>query len=560
MLVELAIRDFVVLKSVRVRMGPGLTAVTGETGSGKSLILDALKVLLGGRASAEHIRTGRERSIVEGLVEPEDSGEIGRALDEQGLKSPEEEAVILRREIRRGGRSRAWINGSPVPAAALRRVGALLVEIHGQHEQQRVLRSGHQLRLLDAFSGALELRREVAQSFREYEAVAGKLEELRQRTRDAAARADLLSSRLEEIEGARIAGPGEEEELRGESSRLEHAETLRGGGRELERRLRSAQGSVTDQLSGMCAQLERLARMDPALKTVLDALDSARHEVSEAAADLAALSQRYEHDPGRLEQVRRRLALLGRLAMRYGPRLEDVLETGKSLRKQLDEFESSEWEIARLKRKARAAEETWRRRAERLGKRRVKGAAALEKEVDGRLGGLGLEGGRFQVRFRRESEISPSGREGVDFEVALNPGFPPASLRSTASGGELSRVILALKAVLVGVADTPTMAFDEVDAGIGGRVARAVALRLQEVARKRQLLVITHLARVAAGATAHVLIEKSASEDGFMEAKARTLNPEERALEVARMLGGDPSSRESIAHARRLLEEGGAAS
>ncbi len=550
MLIELRIRNFAVLRSAQLRLEPGLNVISGETGAGKSIVVDALEILLGGRASSAVVRSGERRATVEGVFDIQGDADLAAALDEQGLEA-DDDHLVLRREVRSEGRSRAWINGSPATAALLRCIGALLVDIHGQHEHQRLMSAAFQREVLDAFGECGELAAEVAGHFRREAALQERLDALAERRRDLESRADFIRFRLGEIHGARIR-PGEDDEIQTEVNRLANADLLMRETYALQALLHDDDDAVTDRLSGAAARLRRLAEIDPALEPTASALEDAYHSVSDAGAELRSYGDAIDHDPARLESLHERQALLQALMRKYGPTLSAVIETAETLARELDELEAAELDATELRNQVAHAQESCTTSAARLSRRRQDAAKRLAHATEALLPSLGLEGGRFQVDFETLAAPSAHGLEHIHFMATMNPGFPPGPLSRIASGGELSRIMLALKSVLTGIDDLPTLVFDEIDAGIGGVVADKVGERLEDVARGRQVFAVTHLARIAARAANHFVVEKG-TVGGVAETTLRRLTPDERVHEIARMLGGDPESEPSLEHARELL-------
>ena len=550
MLIELRIQNFAVLKDLSASLQAGLNVVTGETGAGKSIVVDAVEVLLGGRASAGVVRSGEGRALIEGVVRVEGLDEVGELLSGLGLEA-EDGHLILRREVRAEGRSRGWVNGSPVTAGVLRRIGSLLVDIHGQHEHQRLLSGDFQRAVLDAFAGCRELAARVEEAFQRITHLRQRVAGLEERRRELESRADFIRFQLGEIVVAKIR-PGEDDELRTEANRLANADLLARESDLLHEALQAGDDAVTDRLADAAARLRRLGDTDPTLTPFASALEDAYHQVSDTSTELAHYAAGVDHDPARLEALRERQATLERLQRRYGPALADVIAKGEALQGELDELDAADFDADALNRELGRAEAQWDAAAAELSNKRREGGDRLSREAVAAFPGLGLERARFEVCFEELAAPSARGRERVRFMAAMNPGFPPAPLSRIASGGELSRVMLVLKSVLAGIDDLPTLVFDEIDAGIGGVVAGRVGERLQEVARGRQVLVVTHLARIAARASNHLLVEKVAAKDTTVTA-LRRLDGEERVREIARMLGGDPESASSLDHARELL-------
>lgn len=550
MLIELRIRNFAVLKDLAISLEPGLNVVSGETGAGKSIVVNALEVLLGGRASSGTVRSGAQRAVVEGVADVKGLAEVAALLDELGIEA-DDRHLVLRREVRGEGRSRGWVNGSPATAGVLRRVGSLLVDIHGQHEHQRLMSGDFQQEVLDMFGGCRELASRVDAVHRKAAALKRRLAGLEERRRELESRADFIRFRLGEIQAARIR-PGEDDQLGIEAKRLASADLLAREAHALRTLLHSGDEAVTDRLSGAATRLARLSETDPALAPMAAALDDAYHRVADAAEELAAYGDAIDHDPARLEELRERQALLQALMRKYGPTLAAVIHTGETLARELEDLETGELGAATLRGRLDRLQAEWKQAAGELSRHRRRAAARLSREAEAIFPALGLEGGRFMVGFEDLPTPSPRGLERIRFMATMNPGFPPGPLSRIASGGELSRVMLALKSVLAGIDDLPTLIFDEIDAGIGGVVAASVGERLVAVAQGRQVVAITHLARIASRAATHFVVEKR-TVDGRALTELKRLDAGERVREIARMLGGDPDSHSSLAHARALL-------
>ncbi|MFC1531017.1 DNA repair protein RecN [Gemmatimonadota bacterium] len=552
MLRELHVRNYAVIDDARLDLQPGLNVLTGETGAGKSLIVGALSLLLGERASSEVVRAGEDRALVEGVFDGSKSPALIRLCEEQGIEV-NENWLILRREVLREGRNRAWVNGSPATAALVRQLGQGLVDLHGQHEHQALLRRDAQREILDAFAGATEAARRTSEAH-------GRLADLRRRiseTRAEAAstreRADYLEFRAREIEAAGLES-GEDEAVALEICRLEHSEDLM----ELSATLHSAvygdDGALVEALGSLLRKVDDLVRIDPAAAEIERLYSDARTTLEELGRCLSAYHNAVEHDPKRLEVLRERLDLIHRLKRKYGTTLEEVILAGRTAREELEYADRSSLDLATLALEEERALEDLAREAEGLTSLRQASAIRLEEEVTGLLPELGMEGGRFRVRLEALEWIGENGAESAEFQVSLNPGFEPGPLARIASGGEMSRVMLALKTVLAEVDDVPSLVFDEIDSGVGGRVAHQVAARLSRVAENHQVFAITHLPQIASRASAHLYVEKIQA-DGLASARVRVLEGDERVEELARMLGGDPGREASRRHAAELLSE-----
>jgi DNA repair protein RecN (Recombination protein N) len=550
MLVELRIRDYAVVEDLTLDLGPGLNVLTGETGAGKSIIVGALSLLLGERASASLVRTGAERATVEAVFDLTSMPDVRRVLDEQGFRA-DDDLLILRREVAVAGRSRAWVNGSPATASVVGDIGRALVDLHGQHEHQTLLRSADQRSILDAFGGALDVAARVSALHAEQQTRRAALEEHEQRVREIETRADFLRFQLDEIDGARVE-PAEDESLEAEAKRLEHTSELAEGASRLHEALYAADGSIADRLADARKALERLAAVDAELASEVERLDEAVLGVEDVGRRVGDYASRVEHDPGRLERVRARLDRLFRLKRKYGPELADVLAAAQRVRGELADLEDAEHDLSALRKSVEQETTALHAAAVELGRLRRDAAAGLGTAVAAVLPELGLPGASFEVRLTAHEAISAGGAEVVEFLVSPNPGFELMPLARIASGGELSRVMLALKSVLAEVDRVPVLVFDEIDAGVGGVVAAAVAEKLAEVASRHQVFVVTHLAQVASRGGHHLLVEKAMT-GGVASAEVRPLSGDARVQEIARMLGGDPESAKSRAHARELL-------
>ena len=550
MLTHLRVCDYAVLDEATLELGPGLSVLSGETGAGKSLLVGALSLLLGERAAADVVRAGADRAVIEGAFDVTGRPELADRLDELGIV-PEDGVLVLKREVAAEGRNRAWVNGSPATVAVVGELGSLLVDLHGQHEHQALLRPDEQRRILDAFAGAAALAAEVAERFEDRARLLCELGTVEARRRELEARADFLRFQRDEIGGARVE-KGEDEALEEEARRLEHASELAVETGGLHERLYAGEDAASDRVSMARDVVQRLARVDPSLEEIAALLESAYHQVVEAARRLGDYAAGVEHDPSRLDRVRHRLDRLFRLKRKYGPELADVLETGRRVSAELDELEAAAFDLGRLRERVGAATAELSEAAQQLTKARLGAAERLEGAVAVLLPELGMPGGEFRVVLEALAEPTAGGAETVELRVSLNPGFELRPLRRVASGGELSRVMLALKAVLARVDRVPTLVFDEIDVGIGGAVAGAVAAKLRDVAEAHQVLVVTHLPQLAARAHGHLLVEKG-TRRGVASTRVRALQGEERVREIARMLGGDPESERSRDHARELL-------
>ena len=552
MLLEIRVRNFAVIDAVTVSFQSGLNVLTGETGAGKSMLLDAILLIRGARAQTDVIRTDTETATVEALFEAAPRGAAAAVLEEAGL-GLDQGQVVVRRELTRSGRHRAFVNDSPVTVGLLERLGDHLVEIHGQHEHQRLLEPARQLDLLDRFADAEELGDRVGELFAKHRAAGTELERARAAERDRAQREDLLRLQVSELDAARLR-VGEEEELRVERRRLQHAERLSAGLAEAALLLNDDDGSAMSRLHRTARLLRDLARLDPAFGAPADSVDGAGALVEDALASVRALRESIAMTPGRLEALDERLDALTRLKRKYGDTESAMLAFREAAAAELERLGRHEAILAEQERMLAELEAELSGAAHELSKRRHEAAERFAGEAARELRELGMERARFEIAVTRApfAEIGARGLDRVEFRLSTNPGEDVRPLARIASGGELSRTMLALKAILARADRVPTMIFDEVDSGIGGRVAAVVAQKLAAAAEGRQVLCVTHLAPIAARAVHHVRVAKSVR-GGRTRVSAEIVTGEARVEEIARMVAGDRVTETARGHARELL-------
>ncbi|PYP50036.1 MAG: DNA repair protein RecN [Gemmatimonadetes bacterium] len=555
MLTELRIRNFAIIEQVTLPLDEGFNVLSGETGAGKSIIVGALGLLLGERASADLIRSGAEKATVEGVFDIANLKEIGALADERGI-DVEDDTLVLKREIAANGRGRAWINGATVTSTVLAEIGRQLVNLHGQHDAQTLLDGESQRRVLDAFGGSVSQADLVRSTHAELSAVRREITSLSARRAEAEKRADYLRHVAREIEDARLS-PGEDAKLEDEARVLENADELRTLANSLHELLSGEDTSVLSQLGAAQRPLTSIERIDASAARMQELFDTAFYTLQELAHSVEEYAGSVDLDPARLDEVRQRRDRLFGLLKKYGPTLEGVMEAGRSARSELDLVDTAKFDLANLT----AREGEIRRRltvnAEKLSEMRLTAAKKLAKAVEALLPPLGMPDGRFSVALIARDEPTADGAEDVEFRVTLNVGHEERPLARVASGGELSRVMLALKTILARVDQVPTLVFDEVDAGIGGRVGLQVGDTLRRVAKEHQVFAISHLPQIAARAHHHIVVAKGAK-GGVTTADITVLEGTSRVNEIARMLGGDPESKVSRAHAKELLESAGA--
>ncbi len=552
-LTELRVRELAVIADVTLPLQPGLNVLTGETGAGKSILVDALSLLLGERASTHVVRPGAKRAVVEAAFEVGRSGaEVIEVADDLGIDI-EDDLVVVRREINAAGRNRAWANGSPTSVSALATLGQHLVDLHGQHEAQSLLKATVQRDILDAFAQGSVQRNRVRTAYRLVVDLRDRESVLQTRRDDIRRRADYLRHVVDEIETANLR-PGEDTALDVEARRLGNAEELT----ELAERLielveSDDQRSAISALNDADRVLQQLARVDDTVGRWNTLIETARANLEELTLSVHGYASDIESDPTRLREVERRRDQLYRLSQKYGDTIEAIIETRDESAAELEMLDTADLDLEHLAGERTAAEEELSAAAGALTDLRKKAGTDLSLQVDKLLPGLGIPHGEFSVVFRQLDGVTESGAEQITFIVQLNPGLDPRPLAQVASGGELSRLMLALKVVLSGLDMIPTLVFDEVDQGIGGEVAVQVADALADVAASRQVLVITHLPQIAARAGHHLTIAKS-SDGGIATSDIRVVDGEERVKEIARMLG-DADGATTRKHAEELLKK-----
>jgi DNA repair protein RecN (Recombination protein N) len=525
---ELRVRDLALVAESSVRFGPGLNLLTGETGSGKSLIVDALSLTLGARGGVEQVRHGAERATIEGVFESNGG------------------TIVLQREL--GKRNAARVDGHSATPGRLRDLGRALVALHGQHEHHALLDTDTQTDLLDAYAGAMDDRSAVAASHTAWVEASGKVRDLDALRSRGQREQEFMRWQLEELRAA-DPRPGEDEQLAAERAAVRHAARLAQLGQEAIDALRE------DGIARAAAAVRSAAELDARIVEQASRLDSLVEEAADVAAELRRYGDSIDADPRRLESIEARLSVLDGLKRKHGGTLESAIEERKRLELQLGATQDLEGAVAA----AREAQDQARRRLETDAARltRARGAAArrMQTAVASELEGLRLEGARFEIELRTAAEIGPTGAEAAEMMFSANPGEPLQPLARVASGGELARVMLAIKTVGADADRMPTLVFDEVDAGIGGEAAVQVGVRLRALGERHQVLVVTHLAQIASFADHHLVVEKSPGSDGRNVVTVRELKTdEERALELARMMSGGITAK-AVARAHELLEE-----
>ncbi len=554
MLKLLRISNIALIPSLEVEFEPGLTLLTGETGAGKSILIDALGLLLGLRASSELIRTGEERASVEAAIEGEG---LGRFLEDHGLPADGDEAVV-RREVLASGKGRASVNGALVPVALLRELGPFLATIHGQHEPQGLLDAETHLSLLDRHAGLGEEASVAAETFRRLRAAESAIEALRRDRRELERRREMLEFQVGEIEKAALLS-GEEESLRQEKLLQANRGRLDALSAEAYAILFEDEEAVLTRLGQAYRKIEDLAGIDPRFQSHLEARQAVRAQLDDLALFLRDYREALDVSPGRLDEIESRLALIERLKRKYGASAEEVIAFGEACRAQLGQLGSPEDQEKALEKERATAESTFLDAASGLSRKRRDAARDLEKKAQQELALLAMEKTRFKVAFSPDKSggretWSERGLESAEFLLSPNPGEELRPLARIASGGELSRILLALNSAAHLDRSGRTLIFDEVDAGIGGRVAEVVGRKLKAMAEQHQVLCVTHLPQIACFADSHYAVRKRV-EKGRTFTTVERLQAEQQVEEIARMLGGATVSAAARDHARDMVKQ-----
>lgn len=551
MLVHLSVHNYAIVEHLDLELQRGMSVITGETGAGKSIMLDALGLALGDRADSGVVRPGADKADILASFDLEDIAEARAWLAERDLDN--DGPCILRRVITSEGRSRGYINGAPCPLGDLKALGELLIDIHSQHEHQSLLKPDTHRRLLDEYAGSQELARQVQLAAQRWRQTRQELQRLSSSGDEQRARHQLLSYQLEELENLAL-GDNELEQLEQEHKALSNAEQLLSACRQvLDLCSESDAGNV---LSALTASLNRLGGFSdqPALGEATNLLASAQIQVEEAIGELNRFIDHFDADPQRQQLLEERLDAIYGLARKHRVQPFELAELQQRLLQELEGLNADDEAVERLGEELAAYERHYREKADELSALRQQAAGRLAEAVQAEMQTLGMPGGRFSIELQAGSsdEPQPQGLEQVEFLVSANPGQPLKSLAKVASGGELSRISLAIQVITAQTSRVPTLVFDEVDVGIGGPTAEVVGQLLRRLGERGQVLTVTHLPQVAAQGHQHLFVHKARGQDSTQTAVA-CLTPEGRVEEIARMLGGVDLTEESLAHARKMV-------
>lgn len=556
MLKSLTIKDFAIIDEIEVDFEEGLTVITGETGAGKSIIIDALGLVLGGRAYTEFIRSGADESSVEALFDISKTDKAKKAIEALDLSSKGDE-LLIRRTISRDGKNKVSINGKIATLSMLEEITQYLVDIYGQHEHHSLLKQENHLDILDDFGGLIPIRQNYRSQWDEYLNLRNQLEELAKREKERSVRLDYLDFVIKEIEKAHPV-PGELENLISEKEILRNANLLMERTTISYERLYGGDNSLVGELKAIENFLSEAAGIDPQIAEAVKSLESVRFMIEDTAFALHGYAEKIESNPARLEEVEERIEVLTRICKKYGGSIESSLKFLDECRREREELTDSDRLIGVLRKKMEEKLKEAKKSAQELGEKRIKAAHDLSKKIEAELAQLGMKGSRFEVKFtkiEKEEGLSGSGAETAEFFISPNLGEELKPLIKTASGGELSRIMLAIKSVLHGAGEVPTLVFDEIDAGIGGASGEVVGRKMRKLAKTSQVLCVTHLPQIASFAHHHKAVSKVVKGPRTVT-RLKKLSEDERINEVARMLAGSTMSESARKTAKEMMERG----
>lgn len=552
MLQELSVKNFAIISSLQLEFQMGMTVLTGETGAGKSIIIDAMGLLTGGRGSSDYIRQGANKCTLEGLFSMPKSQELKQLLEELGIET-EEDSLVIQRDISASGKNVCRVNGRIVNITNLKRIGEYLVDIHGQNEHQELMQSERHIDMLDEFGGKklLAVKEKYTRAYQEYRALEAKVRKRQKNEKEFAQRMDMLHFQSDEIASAQLVA-GEEEQLLEERNKLNNFQKIADALTISYAALNGEDDSSLDKIGTSMNELASIESLDSEYKTLSDTVQNAYYLLQEASGDLSRLIDGLELDEGRLNEVENRLELIRQMKRKYGDSIEMILSYYEEITKELAEADFLEGGTGDLEALLAEKQQAAHQQALTLRKERKRLAKELEQQILTELKELYLERTEFEVRFTELEHLQENGLDGVEFYITTNPGEPLKPLVRVASGGELSRVMLAMKTIFSQTQGITSIVFDEVDTGVSGRVAQAIADKIYQISENSQVLCITHLPQVAAVADEHYFIEKEIVA-GRTETSVRILSEKERVNEIARMLAGSEITKLTIEHAQELL-------
>jgi DNA repair protein RecN (Recombination protein N) len=551
MLSHIHISNFAIVDELELDFSPGMSTLTGETGAGKSIVVDALGFALGDRADSGFVRHGAERAEISVTFDVRHNEPVQNWLVQQDIDNDDD--CLLRRVIGSDGRSRAYINGSQVPVQTLKQLGDMLVDIHGQHEHQSLLKPDMQRTLLDSYGQHQEQLAKVQDIYQQWRDAHRELDTLSGSERDHEDRLELLGYQLDELETLNLQ-PGEQEQLDQEHARLANANRLLDTGQQVYQRLSEDESSLLDQLERMVSDVSGLANVDDRFGDIASTLNMAAEQSQDAARSLRQLLENTELDPERLQEVEQRISAIHDLARKHRVPAKELPEVHARIARELDGLKNAEGRIRELQSIIEQTQQDYAQHAAELKQLREKASKRLAKAITQNMHQLGMPGGVLEIRLHDQplDRLSPAGTEKVEFMVSANPGQPVKPLTKVASGGELSRISLAIQVITAANVQVPTMIFDEVDVGIGGGVAEVVGEQLHALSANTQVICVTHLAQVAAQGDNQYMVSKLASSN-VTQTQIRHLSNEERVQEIARMMGGKEITEQTLALAQEMI-------
>lgn len=555
MLQELAIHDFAIIDNLALSFQPGMTALTGETGAGKSIIIDAVGLLAGGRGSVDFIRTGTAKASLEGLFDAQANPATEAKLQAYGVMDPDQrDTVLLQRELFRSGRNVCRVNGHLVNTATLKAIGETLVDIHGQNEHQQLMHSETHLGLLDAFAGddLLKIRQQYAEVYHNYQHTLQAVKQKQANEQEWAQRLDMLKFQVNEIQSADL-HPHEDTDLSTERERLANFQKINSALQESYALLSDEEVNALDQIGQAMSSMQSIADLDPDFAAIADNLQSAYYSLQDVQNDLSSELDDQEFDEGRLDEVEKRLDLFNQLKRKYGETLDEVIAYGKRAARELSQMEQAETSVEDLDSTLKESRAQLQKLGAALSKRRHAAAKQLTEAIHEQLASLYMDKTVFSVHFTKAKDFRADGLDEAVFYIQTNPGEEAKPLAKIASGGELSRLMLAMKTIFARSEGVTAIIFDEVDTGVSGRVAQAIANKISLIAKSSQVLCITHLPQVAAMADHEYVISKNVH-NGRTTTQVNKLTAKARVDEIARMLAGEKITKLTVEHAEELLK------
>ena len=550
MLSLIKINNLALIEEITWEMGSGLIGITGETGAGKSMIIGALKLIVGQRADNGLIRTGKDTCTVEAVFDLKDCKEINSILEEAGLEACTENQLVIRRVIDRKTHNRQFINCSPVTLNTLKSIGKLLVDLHGPHDHHSLFSADRQLSLLDAYAGLTETTEEHALAYKKLRVIENEYECLINSERSNEQAIDLLKHQINEIDEADI-NPDEEEDLNNRYQVSRNSKNLLETSSRIISELQGEENSVVDQLMQLTRLFKELEKHDPSTTRYTEKFETALVEIQELQSQMDFYAASVEMDPSEIESIEERVDLIETLKRKYGNNLQEVISFREEAQKKLDKTENRHDELDRLEREIEDARSEMFKISEIITKKRSSAAPKLGKLVTKELMELGFKKSKFEILLEAKEQPTAHGHETVEFLFSPNPGEPSKPLRAIASSGEMSRVMLALKGTLAREDSIPVLVFDEIDANVGGEIARTVGTKMCSLGNSHQVISISHLPQVASMAESHFVVQKEFTKDGRTRSKIRSVKDNERVSELARMLGGEKQTAEE--HAKNLM-------